>query len=74
LPEDAVFTEQRVGWLGDNMPVLKTAGYSLSGKNWNRTLYSSQSSVYESCEIALIPYSQWGNRGENEMRVWLVEK
>jgi uncharacterized protein len=74
LPEDAVFTEQRVGWLGENMPILKTPGYRLSEKNWNSMLYSSQSSVYESCEIALIPYSQWGNRGENEMRVWLVEK
>ena len=74
LPEEAVFNEERVGWLGDAMPILKTAGYRVSEENWNGTLYSSQSSEYESCEIALIPYSQWGNRGENEMRVWLVEK
>jgi DUF1680 family protein len=74
LPENAVFTEERVGWLGDSMPMLKTAGYSVSEENWNKTLYSPQSCVYDSREIALIPYSQWGNRGENEMRVWLVEK
>ena len=74
LPEEAVFTEHRAGWLTDAMPVLKTAGYSLSEKNWNSTLYGSQTCQYEPCEIALIPYSQWGNRGENEMRVWLVEK
>lgn len=74
LPEAAVFTEERVGWLGENMPMLKTDGYSISEKNWNSELYSSQSCVYESREIALIPYSQWGNRGENEMRVWLIEK
>ena len=24
--------------------------------------------------ITLIPYSQWSNRGENEMRVWLNKK
>ena len=74
LPENAVFTEERVGWLGDSMPILKTAGYSVSEENWDKTLYSPQSCVYNSREIALIPYSQWGNRGENEMRVWLVEK
>lgn len=74
LPVDAVFSEEKVDWLDENMPVLKTVGYSVSEKNWDQTLYSSQSCVYESREITLIPYSQWGNRGENEMRVWLTEK
>jgi hypothetical protein len=71
---DAVFSEEKVDWLDENMPILKTVGYSVSEKNWDQTLYSSQSCVYESREITLIPYSQWGNRGENEMRVWLTEK
>lgn len=74
LPVDAEFSEEKVDWLEDSMPVLKTAGYSVSEKKWEKTLYSSQSCLYESCEITLIPYSQWGNRGENEMRVWLTEK
>lgn len=74
LPEDAVFNEEKAEWLDDNMPLLKTDGYSVSDINWVKKLYSSQSSVYESREITLIPYSQWGNRGENEMRVWLTEK
>jgi len=74
LPVDAVFSEEKAGWLDENMPILKTAGYRVSEKNWNQTLYSSQSCVYESREITLIPYSQWGNRGENEMRVWITEK
>lgn len=26
---------------------------------------------YEKCEIKLIPYYAWANRGENEMRVWI---
>lgn len=74
LPVNAVFSEEKADWLDENMPVLKTTGYSVSEKNWDHTLYSSQSCVYESREITLIPYSQWGNRGENEMRVWLTEK
>jgi len=74
LPVDAVFSEEKVDWLNENMPILKTVGYSVSEKNWDQMLYSSQSCVYESREITLIPYSQWGNRGENEMRVWLTEK
>lgn len=74
LPVDAVFSEEKVDWLDENMPILKTVGYSVSENNWDQLLYSSQSCVYESREITLIPYSQWGNRGENEMRVWLTEK
>ena len=74
LPMDAVFSEEKVDWLDANMPILRTAGYRVSENNWEKKLYSSQSCVYELCEITLIPYSQWGNRGENEMRVWLNEK
>ena len=74
LPENAVFSEERVDWLDDSMPILKTMGYKVSEKDWGEMLYSSKTCVYESCEITFIPYSQWGNRGENEMRVWLTEK
>ena len=74
LPVDAVFSEEKADWLDENMPILKTTGYSVSEKEWDQTLYSSQECVYESREITLIPYSQWGNRGENEMRVWITEK
>ncbi|MRS03830.1 glycoside hydrolase family 127 protein, partial [bacterium] len=42
LPVDAVFKEEKVDWLDDNMPVLKTVGYSVSEKDWDHTLYSSQ--------------------------------
>jgi DUF1680 family protein len=73
LPGNAVFTEEKAEWLEEDMPILKTAGYSVSETNWENELYSSQPCVYESREITLIPYSHWGNRGENEMRVWLNE-
>ena len=74
LPADAVFSEEKVDWMKNDMPVLKAKGYLVSEKNWDKTLYDSKPCVYESCEITLIPYCQWGNRGENEMSVWLIEK
>ncbi len=74
LPANAVFSEHQVEWLSSYLPALKTAGFSVSEKDWDRRLYSSQFSVYESQEVTFIPYSQWGNRGENEMRVWINEK
>jgi uncharacterized protein len=74
LSGDAVFTEEKAEWLEEDMSILKTAGYSVSELNWEKKLYSSQACVYESHEITLVPYSHWGNRGENEMRVWLNEK
>lgn len=38
-------------------------------------LYSPwQEPVYEAQQITLIPYYCWGNRGENEMTVWMYKK
>ncbi|MBL8080895.1 MAG: glycoside hydrolase family 127 protein [Anaerolineales bacterium] len=74
LPVDAVFTEEKADWLQEDLPILKTTGYSVSDLNWEKKLYDSQPCVYEPREITFIPYSHWGNRGENEMRVWLTEK
>jgi uncharacterized protein len=34
-------------------------------------LYCYSPIRYEDCAIRLIPYFQWANRGEGEMRVWL---
>jgi hypothetical protein len=73
LPANASFSEQAAEGLNAGMPILKTSGMRASGKNWEKKLYDSQPGVVESAEITFIPYSQWGNRGENEMRVWLNE-
>lgn len=34
-------------------------------------LYSSEPEHMTPCEATAIPYYTWGNRGENEMRVWM---
>lgn len=74
IPGDATFWEENVDWLHEDLPVLKTKGYYVSDAQWEGRLYHPQSGVYDSREITLIPYSQWGNRGENEMSVWVNEK
>ena len=40
----------------------------------NDTLYSYEAPAEEECQITLIPYYAWGNRGLNQMRVWMPEK
>ena len=37
-------------------------------------LYSYEAPTAEECRITLIPYYAWGNRGLNQMRVWIPEK
>jgi len=73
MPANAVFTQHSAAWF-DDLPILKAVGYRVSETGWESQLYGSQPCVYESCEITFIPYRHWGNRGENEMRVWLNEK
>ncbi len=36
-------------------------------------LYSCEPLVEKPCEAYAVPYYTWGNRGENQMRVWMTE-
>lgn len=35
-------------------------------------LYHTKAPSYKKCTARAIPYYAWGNRGENQMRVWLI--
>ena len=37
-------------------------------------LYSFEKPAREACTVTLIPYYTWGNRGLNQMRVWIPEE
>lgn len=37
-------------------------------------LYCDERPQEEDCDITLVPYYAWSNRGENEMRVWIPEE
>ncbi len=49
---------------------IKIAGCKVNGSN---ELYSYSSPKAEDCELVLVPYYTWGNRGLNQMRVWIPE-
>ncbi len=34
-------------------------------------LYSDKAPAARPCEAVAVPYYTWGNRGENQMRVWM---
>ncbi len=39
----------------------------------SESLYSSEPPAEKSCTATAVPYYTWGNRGENQMRVWMTE-
>ena len=56
--------------LGDSI-TLEAEGYRVKSTD---SLYSMQRPEKEECKITMIPYYTWGNRGINQMRVWLPER
>lgn len=40
----------------------------------NEELYSFERQEAQSCQLTLVPYYTWGNRGLNQMRVWIPER
>ena len=37
-------------------------------------LYSYEAPAAKACRITMVPYYAWGNRGLNQMRVWIPDK
>lgn len=40
----------------------------------NEELYSFERQEVQPCQVTLVPYYTWGNRGLNQMRVWMPER
>jgi DUF1680 family protein len=84
LPGDAVFETEDIEICGQKMTGLKTMGLrripeeralegqhsSLAG-NGSSLYHAYKKPVYEQQELHFVPYFAWGNRGENEMSVWV---
>ena len=58
-------------------PELLGGVVPLAAEGWRaqtqQALYSRERPQRQPADIRLIPYYAWGNRGENQMRVWLPE-
>jgi DUF1680 family protein len=58
--------------LGGTVTAKVTA---IKSENWEEDeLYAIRRPSIERAELTAIPYSQWNNRGEGEMQVWMREK
>lgn len=57
------------GVLTGNM-LLSLDGYRMHGSD---SLYSETRPTKEAVKLTAIPYYTWANRGENQMRVWMLE-
>lgn len=55
--------------LGGIVPLMGEGWRSSSGE----ALYSRKRPERKPADVRLVPYCVWGNRGENQMRVWLPE-
>ncbi len=56
---------------GQSMRFLQVPGLRLAA-DFSTDLYRDyQPPVWEECNLTLIPYYAWANRGEGEMRVWV---
>ena len=71
IPENSVFEAElcRKGVL-QGLVVLKGEGLRLQSGD---QLYSEKKPLCVPAKLKAIPYFAWGNRGVNQMRVWMME-
>ena len=50
---------------------LRTAALRATDADWNDQLYRSIAPGYQRATVTAVPYCDWDNRGQGEMRVWL---
>lgn len=68
---DTPLTEEYIPDLFGGTAVVKFKGRKISNDGWTGELYKTAGFSTNPIELTAIPYSLWGNRGENEMIVWL---
>lgn len=69
LKRNAIIKEKAVTdtTLGKTV-MLEIEGYKAECED---SLYSENEPTYTPCTLKAVPYYLWGNRGENQMRVWM---
>lgn len=70
IAADAAFIAERRDWLPKDLPVLCTRGKRIIGTD---ALYTDVAPACEEVDLTFIPYSEWANRGEGEMCVWVTQ-
>lgn len=72
---DQVLITRDADWRPGKLPTggvsLRTTALRASGAGWDEQLYRSAQPEYKKAVITAVPYCDWDNRGQGEMRVWL---
>ncbi len=56
---------------GRAAPMLSAPAMRASSAQWGGALYRAGAPSLKAARIVAVPYCDWGNRGQGEMRVWL---
>lgn len=67
----AKLTEQYEPDLFGGTTVIRLMGKRIASNGWGSELYKPAEFATEPVELKAIPYCYWGNRGQNEMMVWI---
>ena len=70
LPTDSEFERVEMDWLPEGMCAWRTLGVRYSEEGWSGA-YAATAPRGEPATLTFVPYSQWNNRGEGEMCVWV---
>ena len=73
LVDGMEFTEEYTGTLFNSAVSLQTSAVREAKENSLYKPYGKPRALHKQ-QLTLIPYYCWGNRGENEMMVWLYQK
>ena len=72
---DILIDKSAVPAVGGFDPSLLGGTVRLTAKAYRisdcESLYSAEPETITPCEAVAVPYYTWGNRGENEMRIWM---
>ena len=72
---DILLDKSAAPTVGDFSPELLGGTVTLTVKAYRisdiNSLYSDEEERLAPCEATAVPYYTWGNRGENDMRVWM---
>lgn len=71
IPANIAFTPVKTTIENSPITVLEGKAISTGKGGWQNTLYREVSTQLKPVQIRLLPYYAWGNRGHNEMAVWL---
>lgn len=72
IPENVEFTHSVI----DTEPLRGLIAVEFDGirVHSREELYSEEKPAQEKVRLKAIPYFAWGNRGKNQMKVWMLER